>query len=153
MSKGNETALIAPCGMNCALCSGYLALKNNARNKGIKMIACAGCRPRDKKCAFLKEKCAKLAKGEVTFCYECTSFPCHSLKTIDERYKARYRMSMIENLNYIKENGLAKFIENQERTWKCPNCGEFISCHNGLCFKCDLERLRNRKQKYRWDET
>jgi hypothetical protein len=61
-------------------------------------------------------------------------------------------MSMIENLNLIKENGMEKFLENQEETWKCQNCGEVISCHNGLCFKCDLEKLKNKKQKYRWDE-
>jgi hypothetical protein len=147
-----DPALIAPCGMNCALCAGYLALKNDLKSKGIRMINCAGCRPRNKKCAFLKGHCSKLSKGELTFCFECDSFPCERLKTIDNRYRSRYRMSMIENLNLIKENGMEKFLENQEETWKCQNCGEVISCHNGLCFKCDLEKLKNKKQKYRWDE-
>ena len=148
-----DPSLIAPCGMNCALCAGYLALKNDLRSKGIKMPYCAGCRPRNKKCAFLKRECPKLSKGELVFCYECTGFPCDRLSTLNERYKTRYKMSMIENLNFIEENGLQKFIENQERTWKCPTCGELISCHNGLCFRCDLEKLRDRKQKYRWDEA
>lgn len=147
-----DPALIAPCGMNCALCAGYLALKNDLKSKGIRMINCAGCRPRNKKCAFLKGHCSKLSKGELTFCFGCDSFPCERLKTIDNRYRSRYRMSMIENLNLIKENGMEKFLENQEETWKCQNCGEVISCHNGLCFKCDLEKLKNKKQKYRWDE-
>jgi len=26
--------LVAPCGMNCAICSGYLAYKNHSRFKG-----------------------------------------------------------------------------------------------------------------------
>jgi hypothetical protein len=99
-----DPALIAPCGMNCALCSGYLALKNDLRSKGIRMINCTGCRTRNKDCAFLKGHCSKLSKGELIFCFECTSFPCDRLKTIDKRYRARYRMSMIENLNLIKEN-------------------------------------------------
>ena len=148
-----DPVLVAPCGMNCALCAGYLALRNDVRSKGFKMINCVGCRPRNKKCAFLKGKCSKLSKGKLTFCYECSSFPCERLKTINERYKDRYRMSMIENLNFIKENGLEKFIEKQEKTWKCHNCGELISCHNGLCFKCDLEKLSSKKQKFRWDEA
>jgi ribosomal protein L37E len=59
---------------------------------------------------------------------------------------------MIENLKFIKENGLDRFIEDQEKKWKCQRCGELISCHNGLCFICDFENLRDRKQKYRWDE-
>ncbi|KNZ40616.1 DUF3795 domain-containing protein [Acetobacterium bakii] len=33
----------------------------------------------------------------------------------------------------------------------CYECGEAISCHNGLCLNCDLEKLRQNK-KYRWDE-
>lgn len=144
--------LIAPCGMNCALCSGYLALKHDVRAKGIRMIQCVGCRPRNKKCAFLKKQCSKLSKGEVTFCYECKSFPCNRLRTIDERYRSRYRMSMIGNLQFIREHGIQKFLEEQEKSWKCKSCGEMICCHNGLCFNCDLEKLRNKKQKYRWNE-
>jgi hypothetical protein len=144
--------LIAPCGMNCALCAGYLALKNDLKSKGIMVISCPGCRPRNKKCAFLKKQCSKLSNGEVTFCFECNSFPCDRLRTIDKRYRSRYRMSMIENLNFIKENGMKKFLNSQEKTWKCQDCGELISCHNGLCFNCDLEKLKNRKQKYRWNE-
>jgi hypothetical protein len=42
--------LIAPCGMNCGICSGYLASKYDIESKGIKMPYCIGCRPRDKKC-------------------------------------------------------------------------------------------------------
>jgi len=152
MRTAMDPALIAPCGMNCALCAGYLALKNDVKNKGIRMINCPGCRPRKKKCAFLKGHCSKLSKGEVTYCFECNSFPCDRLRTIDKRYRSRYRMSMIENLNFIKQNGMEKFLEAQQETWKCPNCGELISCHNGLCFNCDLGKLKNKKQKYRWNE-
>jgi hypothetical protein len=147
-----DYALIAPCGMNCALCSGYLALKNDLKGKGIRMIHCVGCRPRDKKCAFLKKQCSKLSKGEVTFCFECESFPCNRLRTIDERYRSRYRMSMIENLQSIREHGIEKFLEEQEKSWKCQKCGEMICCHNGLCFNFDLEKLRSKKQKYRWNK-
>jgi len=138
--------------MNCALCSGYLAQKHDFKAKGIRMTHCIGCRPRDKNCAFLKKQCAKLSKAQVTFCYECRSFPCKRLKTIDKRYKSRYRMSLIDNLQFIKQHGIEKFLEEQEKSWKCKSCGEMISCHNGLCYNCDLEKLKNKKQKYRWNE-
>lgn len=148
-----DPKLISPCGMNCAICANYLAQKNDVKNKGVRMPYCVGCRPRKKNCAFLKKRCVKLSSGEVTFCFECDNFPCNDLVTIDRRYRVRYRMSMIENLNFIKENGIEKFIEEQQETWKCQNCGELLSCHNGLCFSCDLEKLREKKQKYRWDEA
>jgi hypothetical protein len=152
MNAIRESELISPCGMNCALCASYLSLKNDLKGNGIRMPTCAGCRPRNKKCAFLKKYCSKLSSGEVTFCFECTSFPCDRLKAIDYRYKALYRMSTIDNLGYIKENGIEKFLESQEQLWKCEKCGKLVCCHNGICFNCSLEKLRNKKQMYRWDE-
>jgi len=61
-------------------------------------------------------------------------------------------MSMIENLEYIKNIGIKPFLEEQEKKWKCPECGEVICCHNGLCFNCGLDRLRQKQQKYRWED-
>ena len=143
--------LVAPCGMNCAVCSSYLALKNDVRSKGVKMPYCTGCRPRDKKCAFVKKKCEKLLNHEVNFCFECDDFPCDSLKQLEKRYVALYRTSMIENLSFIKEHGLAKFLDAQREKWRCSSCGDVICCHNGICYSCGLEKLRNKKKKYRWE--
>ena len=150
----NAPELVAPCGMNCALCAGYLALKNNVKTKGIRMPTCAGCRPRGKQCAYLKKQtasCSKLMNERESFCFDCAEFPCPRLKTIDARYRSRYHLSFIENLGFIKENGMKKFLEDQEEKWKCQKCGGMISCHNGLCFNCDVEKLRAKKQKYRWE--
>jgi len=63
-----EKELIAPCGMNCAVCSGYLALKNDVKAKGVRMPYCKGCRPRDKKCAFLKKRCDLLLNKQLEYC-------------------------------------------------------------------------------------
>jgi hypothetical protein len=144
--------LIAPCGMNCALCSSNLALKNDLRNKGVKMSYCAGCRARNKQCAFIKNQCAKLLNNEVSYCFECSGFPCDTLKKLDSRYKERYRMSMIDNLRFIKKHGVESFLAEQEKQWTCPSCGEVICCHNGVCFNCRLDTLKSRKEKYRWTE-
>jgi hypothetical protein len=144
--------LIAPCGVDCSVCSGYLAFRHDVRAKGIRMAYCKGCRPRDKKCAFLKKRCELLLKNKIEFCYECEDFPCEHLKHIDERYKTRYRMSLVDNLNFIKEHGLQKFLENQKKKWECPDCGDVICCHNGICFSCGLEKLRNKKKLYRWED-
>ena len=143
--------LIAPCGMNCGICSGYLAFSHDIKKEGIKMPYCAGCRPRDKQCAFLKKKCELLLNGQVRYCYECPEYPCRRLEHIDERYKKYYRMSMIENLEYIKENGIRNFLSREDEKWRCPDCGDTICCHNGICFNCGLDALRFSKNRYRWD--
>ena len=144
--------LIAPCGMNCALCAGYLASKNDVKSKGIRMPYCAGCRPRNKQCAFLKKRCTKLLTNKVNYCFECNDFPCKNLEKLDKRYSTFFRMSMIENLQFIKDQGIARFIEQDMTKWKCPSCGETICCHNGICFSCDLDKLKSKKKVYRWED-
>jgi hypothetical protein len=147
-----EEILIAPCGMNCALCASYLAMKNDLKTTGIMKTYCAGCRPRGKNCAFLKKKCDLLGNVRVQYCYECSEFPCRSLKQLDTRYRTLYRMSMIENLEYIREHGIKNLLEREEEKWRCPECGGTICCHNGICFSCGLEKLKNKKKKYRWED-
>ena len=132
-----DPQLIAPCGMNCGVCSGYLAFKNKIpRSKG-KISHCKGCRPRNKQCAFLKKICKdnqKLLKGEVNFCFECNCFPCDGLKRLNDRYVKNYGMSMIDNLYEIKEIGIDNFIKNQYIRYKCAKCDNLISVHNKKCF-------------------
>ena len=146
-----EEKLIAPCGMNCGVCASYLAMKNDLKKKGFGKAYCAGCLPRGKNCTFMKKQCALLGKGLVRFCYECAGFPCRRLKALDKRYRTFYHMSMIENLEYIQKNGIREFLEKEAAKSQCPECGEVICCHNGLCFNCELDKLRQNK-KYRWGE-
>jgi hypothetical protein len=146
-----EKELVAPCGMNCTICSGYLALKYDVKSKGIKMPYCKGCRPRNKECAFLKKKCELLLNAKVKFCYECERFPCKSLEHIDERYQTLFQMSPIANLRFVQKNGIQKFLGVQKERWRCPTCGEAICCHNGVCFNCGLDKLKNKKSLYRWE--
>ena len=97
--------------MNCAICSGFLAYQNDVKSKGIRIPYCTGCRPRDKKCAFLKKRCELLLDGIVKYCYECGSFPCERLEHLDKRYRTNFRMRMIDNLEYIKKNGINQFLK------------------------------------------
>jgi len=147
-----KTELIAPCGMNCALCGGYLALRHDLKNKGIRMPYCEGCRQRDKKCAFIKKRCGLLPDKKINFCFECKDFPCERLKTLDKRYRERYRMSMIENLEFIKKEGVEKFIDREYKKWRCNECGETICCHNGICFNCGQDKLKIKKKLYLWED-
>ncbi len=146
-----KNLIIAPCGMNCGICSGYLALTYNVKQKNIKIPYCAGCRIRDKKCAFLKKQCDKLLNNKIKYCFECEDFPCKNLQGIDKRYKTYFRMSMIENLENIKKEGIKKFLIEQKKKWACKKCGGTICCHNGICFNCDLDILRKKKKLYRWE--
>ena len=47
-------------------------------------------------------------------------------------------MSMIENLNYIKEHGINKFLKSETKKWQCNDCGELICCHSNMCLNCHI---------------
>lgn len=127
--------LIAPCGMNCALCSRYLAGQND-----LKRSRCIGCRPRNQVCAYVFGRCKGLnhdqETGKAAFCFDCDQYPCKTLKTVDKRYRENYGMSFIENLESIRSAGLEAFLALQAKTHACPCCGQMKSVHNGLCFRC-----------------
>lgn len=129
--------LIAPCGMNCGICIAYLREKRK----------CPGCREFNKnepitiaKCKI--KNCETFKKDKSKFCYECEVFPCDRLKHLDKRYRTKYHMSMIENLKFIKENGINEFLIKENKKWTCPKCGGTISCHKGLCYKCGFEKFK-----------
>jgi len=76
----DTTELIAPCGMNCSVCSRYLTRKYDVKRKGVRMSYCVGCRPRDRKCALLKKRCDLLLNHRVRFLLWMWHFPVQELK-------------------------------------------------------------------------
>jgi len=127
--------LIAPCGINCAICSRYLAYKYDLRRS-----QCAGCRPSNKNCTYLFAKCTKannVATNKRDFCYACEDYPCKQLKRVDARYRQNYRVSIMENLESIRQSGMRHFIDEQVEQHRCARCGGLISMHNRKCFACD----------------
>ncbi|MDI3536098.1 MAG: hypothetical protein PWP16_808 [Eubacteriaceae bacterium] len=143
--------MIAPCGMNCSLCFSYQITKYELNKKGFKRKTCDGCLPRSKNCLHMGDRCQLLKNGKVRFCFECPEYPCKRLKNLDKRYRLKYHMSMIENLESISKLGVKAFIKSETPKWSCPKCGEMICCHNGLCLSCDWEILKI-DRKYRWNE-
>jgi hypothetical protein len=101
--------LIAPCGMNCGICRAHLRQNN----------PCPGCNYPDKNKPKTRSQCKLLLCDKRTgkFCFSCAEFPCDQLKRLDTRYRTKYGMSEIDNLEYIRDNGIKKFIEAENRKW------------------------------------
>jgi Protein of unknown function (DUF3795) len=135
MDTSEDISLIAPCGMNCAICMNYL----RERNK------CPGCRGSDTNKPITRvrckiKKCEFFNKDNNNYCFECEKYPCDKLEHIDNRYKTKYNMSMIENLEFIKNSGMTKFLDNERIRWTCNECGGTICVHKGLCYSCGKKR-------------
>jgi nickel-dependent lactate racemase len=126
-----DRSLIAPCGMNCGTCIGYLREKNK----------CPGCRTYSadkavsvRRCIIIK--CVNLEKTTSKFCYECEKYPCKRLKQLDKRYRTKYKTSFIENLAMIKEKGIDSFLAFESERRTCPHCGSVLSVHRENCLIC-----------------
>jgi len=127
-----KSKLIAPCGMNCGICIGHLRDKNK----------CLGCREMSegkpsqcRKCTIMH--CKVLKENKMSFCSDkCKKFPCPRLKNLDKRYRAKYNMSMLENLENIKKLGIREFVKNEKIRWACLECRGIICVHTKICSEC-----------------
>ena len=131
--------LIAPCGMNCRLCLGYVRNVNT----------CPGCLrinniESDKskyRCGCVIRSCDQLRNTGSKYCSsKCTRFPCRRLKQLDKRYRAKYEMSMIDNLEAIEARGVRWFVRDQKKKWTCIKCGSLLCVHRNSCLFCGDER-------------
>ena len=127
--------LIAPCGMNCRLCWGYIREKNT----------CPGClkiriqeSQKSKYRSTCKIKnCEHHMESKTRYCsQDCDKYPCVRLRQLDKRYRAKYGMSMIGNLQRIHEFGIKYFVESESDKWKCPGCGGILCVHKPACLSC-----------------
>ena len=131
--------LVAPCGMNCAICRAYIACTHGIPRVRGKITYCAGCVPRAKNC-YIKRNCKKLTKHEIPSCSECTTMPCEKLEHLDKRYRERYGMSMVENLKLLKAKGMDEFLKNQAEKYTCPSCGDVVCVHDARCYSCGYSK-------------
>jgi len=128
--KPIPSILIAPCGMNCGICMAYLREKN--RCVGCNIESLDKCKTR---IICIIKNCTERIDGS-RFCFSCKQYPCKRLKQLDKRYRTKYSMSMIENLNGIRDLGLDRFMEIENTRWVCPQCGNPICVHNKKCYSC-----------------
>ena len=128
-----STNMLAPCGMNCAVCYAHLRKKKT----------CPGCRGQEdsqpnfcRRCTI--RNCA--VSSENYFCFECLSFPCQAIKRIDKRYRRSYQVSFIENAARMKTVGAGQFMLEDIQKWTCTQCGGLISLHSRLCSRCGSQK-------------
>jgi len=105
---------IGVCGLDCGLCPRYYTVGTSR---------CPGCAGPDffnkhPSCSFIT-CCVKKKNLEV--CAECSEFPCSKFKSEEEYQQLKQSSSyppykkIISNLNFIKEYGIKKFIEQQKK--------------------------------------
>lgn len=132
MTDTIDIELIAPCGINCGICLAHLRMKN----------PCPGCRiydpgkPKTRTQCRIKN-CSLLSATDSGYCFSCNEYPCKRLRNLDNRYRAKYNMSMIENLDLMEQVGISEFARGERSRWRCPGCGGVICGNLGYCLVCE----------------
>ena len=153
----SEIKLDGYCGLYCGGCDIY-RLSEKAWRTGVKAkweemperfrkaikeadIVCHGCKSDIvfsgcKVCPMVK--CAR--KKGVENCSLCGKYPCFyftmmnivvRLRKLDK--KLPHTSARKPNLEFIHKSGLDRFLGEQEKAWKCPQCGSRLSWYLEQC--------------------
>jgi len=61
------------------------------------------------------------------------------MRRLDERYRTKYDVSVIDNLLYIKEHGKRKFLRQQEKLWIRPQ--GILCMHDKKLYNTKIKEL------------
>ena len=114
------------CGLACFNCPWYLASKDEEVRKSIaesagisvEKVVCNGCRNENGICAaFGGEKQCETYKcvleKKVTFCFECSEFPCLHLHPYADKASVLPHNTKVYNLCLIKQLGVDRWAKDK----------------------------------------
>jgi len=125
--------LAAPCGVYCGACPSYYkgtCYGCGSDDRTQKRTSKWGCKIR--RCCVYEHKFAS--------CSQCSELSCTLITRLQKSHlgdkKFRYREEIVDNLIKIKEIGKINWLKEQQRKYKCPECGESIVFYSYKCVNC-----------------
>ncbi len=149
---------LSPCGLYCGVCAIYMAYRDNnekfkqrltglyqggvagkgtlpnSENLSEKDIRCKGCLSDDRfmHCAQCSIRDCTKEKG-LSGCHQCDEFPC---KFIDDFPMAVGKKVILRCVPYRKKHGTRKWVEDEEKRYVCPECGNKVFRGVVRCNQC-----------------
>jgi len=152
MNNERDFWLTAPCGLYCGACSIYQAVKRKdaqfleAAVGGIaeilghsvdaKNLDCSGCLSdtRAVQCRECDLRDCSQSKG-YSHCVECDEFPCQPLTDFNNE-AFPHHSEVFTNVLRQRDIGIASWIEEQRKRWRCPNCSGATDWYSEKCHRC-----------------
>lgn len=146
----SRKGLAAPCGLYCGVCGVYIAHRENnlkfkerlidfyqkglgATTLVVDDIRCEGCLSGVISifCQTCQIRSCTIEKG-IEGCHQCSDFPC---KFIDDFPIPVGKKVILRAIPFWREYGTEKWIEEEEKRYHCPYCGNKLfrgakRCHN-----------------------
>ena len=121
------------CGLYCGACQTMLETK-----AGTGTYPCYGCKSEQSAlhCANCGIKACARSKG-YEFCGECAELNnCEKMHQfmIDPQWP--YHQGVLKNMETIEQEGVTKWLEAQDKRWRCTSCGASRSWWDETCPQC-----------------
>jgi hypothetical protein len=134
------------CGLYCGACGVIHAVEKGTLdafaakwNSTAEKMECHGCKS-DHLAEFAENckirKCA-LERGHE-FCIECEDFQCERFMDFLDAQAAHPRIHF-NNLERIEEAGVETWLTEQDKRWRCSNCGGKFHFDQATCIQCGKE--------------
>ncbi|MFW9951425.1 MAG: DUF3795 domain-containing protein, partial [Candidatus Thorarchaeota archaeon] len=69
-------------------------------------------------------------------CHQCDEFPCKFIKNFPVPVAKKV---MMRTIPFWRENGTQKFVEEEEKRYTCPQCGNNLFRGAKLCNVCKID--------------
>jgi hypothetical protein len=136
--------LLAPCGLYCGVCAIRIAHKGNNEKFKERLAPVYGVSPEEIRCegclsSDVFDYCTTCAIRSCTEergyegCHQCDAFPCEH---IDNFPVPIGRQVILRAVPQRREMGTEKWVESEERRYRCPNCGEQLFRGARRCRHC-----------------
>ena len=150
--------LAAACGLYCGACVIYRACRDNnqkrleeffpdiSSQRGVPQdnLYCDGCLSGGRLTEYCQQCPIRLCPGNksgVSRCSECPDFPC-SLITDFNNDGIRHHAEVLDNIRRMREIGVANWVIEKDRRWRCPQCGAPVEWYARPCFQCGAPQPR-----------
>lgn len=123
------------CGMFCGACPTMLATKAGTLDEDKQCYGCKSERPVGYCDTCGIKACAQRRGYEL--CDRCDELTtCELVRKFISDTQHPYGQCVLKNLEVIRSRGLPKWLEMQDRRWRCQNCGAAHSWYHETCPQC-----------------
>ena len=136
--------LLAPCGLYCGVCGVLMAHRDNNVKFKERLSTVYGCAPEDIRCEgcmsdtrfkFCEQCPIRTCAQEKSYegCYQCADFPCVFIDNFPVPVGKKVIMRAIPTW---RELGTEKWVEEEEKRYHCPQCGNELFRGAKRCRSC-----------------
>jgi len=140
----NNEKLVAPCGLYCGACSGYLTTNGLRPGSGSSKPAmeCDGCLGGGRTIGHVSNcairKCAT-AKSKTQRCSDCPEFPCDIITDFNND-GITHHGEVLENLRQLRAMGIKDWTKHEMDRWRCSKCPTTLAWYDAECPNCKAPR-------------